>query len=81
MASGAAAGIDAATAAGAGVTLLRPASLTPQRQHARSANARSRWAEGALRPVVGQWHALDRAADAHAAIEARTRIAKTLLVV
>ncbi|HEX4344524.1 MAG TPA: zinc-binding dehydrogenase [Solirubrobacteraceae bacterium] len=81
MASGGAAGIDAATAAAAGVTLLRPASLTPQRQRALSERALALAAQGDLRPVVGQWHALDRAADAHAAIEARTTIGKTLLVV
>jgi NADPH2:quinone reductase len=36
-------------------------------------------AAGRLRPVVGQTYPLERAADAHAAIEARTTIGKTLL--
>ena len=38
-------------------------------------------ASGRLHPVIGQRFALDRAADAHAAMEARTTIGKTLLVV
>lgn len=35
---------------------------------------------GRLRPVIGQTFPLERAADAHAAIEARTVLGKTLLV-
>jgi NADPH2:quinone reductase len=35
---------------------------------------------GRLRPVIGQRFPLDRAAEAHAAIEARTTLGKTLLV-
>jgi NADPH:quinone reductase len=37
-------------------------------------------AEGRIRPVIGQTFPLERAADAHAAIEAREVIAKTLLL-
>jgi NADPH:quinone reductase len=48
-----------------------------------------RWAEqvlaaaaaGRIRPVVGQAFPLDRAADAHAAVEARGTVGKTLLLV
>jgi NADPH:quinone reductase len=36
-------------------------------------------ADGTLCPVIGQTFPLDRAADAHAAIEARTVFGKTLL--
>ena len=36
-------------------------------------------ARGELRPVVGQTFPLERAADAHAAIEARATVGKTLL--
>jgi NADPH2:quinone reductase len=36
-------------------------------------------ADRRLQPVVGQTFPLERAADAHAAIEARTTIGKTLL--
>lgn len=38
-------------------------------------------AEGKLRPVIGQTFPLDRAADAHRAIEERTGVGKTLLIV
>jgi NADPH:quinone reductase len=37
-------------------------------------------AAGRIRPVIGQTFALERAADAHAALAARTAIAKTLLL-
>jgi NADPH2:quinone reductase len=37
-------------------------------------------ADGRLHPVIGQRFALERAGDAHAAIEARATIGKTLLV-
>jgi NADPH2:quinone reductase len=37
-------------------------------------------AEGVLNPVIGQTFPLDRAADAHTAIENRTVLAKTLLI-
>lgn len=38
-------------------------------------------AAGRIRPVIGQRFPLERAADAHAAIEARTTLGKTLLVI
>ncbi|WP_405143250.1 zinc-binding dehydrogenase [Sphaerisporangium sp. NBC_01403] len=37
-------------------------------------------AAGRLRPVIGQTFPLERAADAHAAIQARTTLGKTLLI-
>jgi NADPH:quinone reductase len=43
--------------------------------------ALSEAAAGRLRPVIGQRFALDHAADAHTAIEARATIGKTLLEV
>jgi NADPH2:quinone reductase len=43
--------------------------------------ALSEAAAGRIRPVVGQTFPLERAAEAHAAIEARSVIAKTLLVI
>jgi NADPH2:quinone reductase len=43
--------------------------------------AMSEAAAGRLRPVVGQTFPLDRAADAHAAMEARGVVGKTLLLV
>ncbi|MFI7025674.1 zinc-binding dehydrogenase [Micromonospora sp. NPDC049900] len=38
-------------------------------------------AAGVVRPVIGQTFPLDRAADAHAAIENRTAVGKTLLLI
>jgi NADPH2:quinone reductase len=38
-------------------------------------------AAGTLRPVIGARCPLERAADAHAAIESRATVGKTLLVV
>jgi NADPH:quinone reductase-like Zn-dependent oxidoreductase len=38
-------------------------------------------AAGRLRPLIGQRFPLERAADAHAAIEARATVGKTLLEV
>jgi NADPH2:quinone reductase len=49
-----------------------------QRRYAEAALARL--AAGEIRPVIGQTVPLERAADAHAAIEARTVAGKTLLV-
>jgi NADPH2:quinone reductase len=37
-------------------------------------------AEGTLRPVIGQRFPLERAAEAHAAVEGRLTVGKTLLV-
>ncbi|MGC1284066.1 MAG: zinc-binding dehydrogenase [Streptosporangiaceae bacterium] len=37
-------------------------------------------AAGRIEPVIGQTFPLERAADAHAAMAARTAIAKTLLL-
>ncbi|MEV4254773.1 zinc-binding dehydrogenase, partial [Spirillospora sp. NPDC049652] len=37
-------------------------------------------AAGTVRPVIGQTFPLDRAADAHAAVENRTTLGKTLLI-
>ena len=43
--------------------------------------ALSEAAAGRIRPVIGQTFPLERAADAHAAIEARDVIGKTLLLI
>jgi NADPH:quinone reductase len=44
-----------------------------------SARALERAAAGQLRPMIGQTFPLERAAEAHAAMEARTTVGKTLL--
>ena len=80
MASGTFAGISQDVATDAGVTLLRGNGLAPQQLRALSERALHAAAAGHLKPVVGQWFALDNAAAAHAAIEARETIGKTLLV-
>ena len=38
-------------------------------------------AAGTIRPFIGQTYPLERAADAHAAIESRSALGKTLLLV
>ncbi len=45
-----------------------------------TARAMTETAEGRLRPLIGQTFPLAAAADAHAAIEAREVIGKTLLI-
>ncbi len=63
------------------VARLTFASITPEQNAQFTRQALDLAADGALRPIIGQRFPLDRAADAHAAIEARTTIGKTLLVV
>lgn len=80
LASGAWAGISEDEAAERGVALVgsRP---TPEELRELTESALAEAAAGRLRPVIGQRFPLDRAADAHAAIESRTTVGKTLLVV
>jgi NADPH2:quinone reductase len=79
MASGTFAGISDDVAADFGVTLLRGNGLQPQALRELSRRALEAAVAGRIRPVVGQTFALDDAAAAHAAIEARTTLGKTLL--
>jgi NADPH2:quinone reductase len=81
MASGAFSPITQAVADDFGVALVRSERLTAQRQRELSERALALAAAGRLRPVVGQTFALDRAGEAHAAIESRATIGKTLLSV
>ena len=80
MASGSFAGISDEVGADFGVTLLRGNGLAPAQLRALSERALQAAASGRIKPVVGQWFSLERAAAAHAAIEARETIGKTLLV-
>ncbi len=64
----------------AGVTIVRGVALTPERMRALSERALAEAAAGRLVATVGQTFALDRAAAAHAAIESRATIGKTLLL-
>jgi NADPH:quinone reductase len=80
LASGEWATIDEADAAARGVTLVRPGA-TPEQMRGFTETVLAQAAAGRVRPVIGQRFPLERAADAHAAIEARATIGKTLLEV
>lgn len=80
MASGAWADISDGAAANRGVTVMRPRA-TPEELRAYTESALAEAAAGRLVPVIGQRHPLERAADAHAAIESRATVGKTLLEV
>lgn len=74
---------DTSAAAERGLTVIGFQQLMVIAQQARelSGAALAQAAAGTLRPVVGQTFPLVRAADAHATIEARQALGKTLLVV
>jgi NADPH2:quinone reductase len=78
LASGSWADISPSLAAERDVALVRPRT-TPEESVALTAVALSEAAAGRLRPVIGQRFPLERAADAHAAIESRATVGKTLL--
>jgi NADPH2:quinone reductase len=80
LASGSWADIPEGLAASREVTLVRP-SMTPEEARAFTESALAEAAAGRLRPVIGQRFPLSRAADAHAAIQSRQTIGKTLLEV
>ncbi len=61
------------------MTLVRGARPSPEEMRARTITALAEAAAGRLRPVIGQTFPLERAADAHAAIESRRTVGKTLL--
>jgi NADPH2:quinone reductase len=81
MASGAFAPVTAGQAAAREVTLLRGTGTTSSDSAGLTRSALALAASGQLRPVIGQRFPLDLAADAHAAIEARATLGKTLLIV
>ncbi len=72
--------VGAQDADGAGVTLVRGVPLTPERSRALSGEALALAATGRLVATIGQTFALHQAAQAHAAIESRRTIGKTLLL-
>jgi NADPH:quinone reductase len=80
MASGSFADVSDEQAEARQVHLIRSARPTPQelRELARAALAEA--AAGRLHPLIGQTFPLERAADAHAAIERRATVGKTLLL-
>jgi NADPH:quinone reductase len=81
LASGSLADVSDEQAEARQVRLIRGWRPTPQelRELARAALAEA--AAGRLHPLIGQTFPLVRAADAHAAIERRATVGKTLLVV
>jgi NADPH:quinone reductase len=79
LASGSFAAIGEEEAAGRGITVVRGIRVAPDEMAELSRAALAEAAAGRLRPVVGQTFPLERAADAHAAIEARATVGKTLL--
>jgi NADPH2:quinone reductase len=81
LASGAFAAITDEEAAERGVRVVRGVRVDPVEMAELSRAALAEAAAGRLRPVIGQTFPLERAADAHAAIEARATVGKTLLVV
>lgn len=78
LASGTWTAVSDDEAAERGVTLVRP-SATPADLRAYTESALAAAAAGQLRPVIGQRFPLADAADAHAAIQSRATIGKTLL--
>jgi NADPH2:quinone reductase len=80
LASGDWSPVTAEEAAERGVTLLRT-DATPEEMRGHTGSALTEAAAGRLRPLIGQRFPLDRAADAHAAIESRATVGKTLLEV
>jgi NADPH2:quinone reductase len=80
-ASGAFAGIEAAAARRAVRVVGLDEKLTASHQRRYAKAALARLAAGEIRPVIGQIVPLERAADAHAAIEDRRIAGKTLLAI
>ncbi|MDQ1425781.1 MAG: NADPH:quinone reductase [Acidimicrobiaceae bacterium] len=80
LSSGEWAGVSDDDAAGRGVMVIHPRP-TPEEMRAYTMSALAEAAAGRLRAVIGQRFPLERAADAHAAIESRTTVGKTLLEV
>jgi len=80
LASGSWSDVSEEEAAARGVTVIRGASGSPAELRALTAEALALAAARRLRPLIGQRFPLARAADAHAAIESRATLGKTLLM-
>ncbi len=81
MASGSFTPVPEDEASAGRITVLRGVPVTPARSRELSAAALDAAAAGAVRPLIGQRFELADAAKAHAAIESRSTIGKTLLTV
>ena len=80
MASGEFTSIAGELAARRRITVLRGAPVSAERMRELSRRALDDAVGGGLRPLIGQTYPLSAASDAHAAIEARATIGKTLLL-
>jgi NADPH2:quinone reductase len=81
MASGSFTAVTPEQAKAGRVSIRSGAGGSPEELAALARTALAEAAAGRLRPVIGQEFGLDEAAAAHAAIEARETIGKTLLIV
>jgi NADPH:quinone reductase len=81
LASGHWAPVSEDDAAERGIELVHPGRPSLEEQRELTESALEEAAAGRLRPVIGQRFPLERAAEAHAAIESRSTIGKTLLEV
>jgi NADPH2:quinone reductase len=81
MASGSFTRISDAEAEARQASLIRGLRQTPDELRDLARAALSEAGAGRLHPLIGQTFTLERAADAHAAIEQRATVGKTLLVV
>ena len=79
MSDGGFARLDPAEAGRRGVTVTGIGAYEPAVFRRRAAAALAAAADGRLRPVIGQEYPLAAAASAHAALESRAAVAKTLL--
>ena len=79
MSDGGFARLDPAEAGRRGVTVTGIGEYEPAVFRRRAAAALAAAADGRIRPVIGQEYPLAGAAAAHAALESRTAVAKTLL--
>jgi NADPH:quinone reductase len=81
MAGGAFAELPAEEVARRGIEVVHTPRVTPEESRELTIDAIAEAAADRLHPVIGQTFPLERAADAHAAIEARETVGKTLLLV
>ena len=81
LASGSFAPVSDAMAQARGVRLLRGAPVAPEEAVELTKAALEAAITGQLTPLIGQRFGLERAAEAHAAIESRATTGKTLLEV
>jgi NADPH2:quinone reductase len=72
---------DVARARGITATGIEAVQLSPEQFRTYLERALDEVASGRITPLVGQTFPLERAADAHAAIENRTAVGKTLLLI